>query len=36
MRGQCGPRQVEGAQVCLVTGRGQTLNCANATILRKG
>jgi acetyl-CoA acetyltransferase len=35
MRGQCGPRQVEGAEVCLVTGRGQSLNCANATILRK-
>jgi len=36
MRGQCGPRQVKDAQVCLVTGRGQSLNCANATILRKG
>ncbi|HEY0297036.1 MAG TPA: thiolase family protein [Bordetella sp.] len=36
MRGECGPRQVAGAEVCLVTGRGQALNCANATILRKG
>ena len=36
LRGQGGPRQVEGAEVCLVTGRGQSLNCANATILRKG
>lgn len=34
MRGQCGPRQVPGAEVCLVTGRGMALNCANATILR--
>ncbi|MBV7482210.1 thiolase family protein [Bordetella sp. BOR01] len=36
MRGECGPRQVEGAEICLVTGRGQALNCANATILKKG
>lgn len=36
MRGECGVRQVRGAEVCLVTGRGQALNCANATILRKG
>ncbi|MFD1840570.1 thiolase family protein [Paracidovorax cattleyae] len=36
MRGECGPRQVQGAEVCLVTGRGQALNCANATILSKG
>ena len=36
MRGACGERQVKGAEVCLVTGRGQALNCANATILRKG
>lgn len=34
IRGTCGPRQVEGAQVCLVTGRGMTLNCANAMLLR--
>jgi acetyl-CoA acetyltransferase len=36
MRGECGVRQVKGAEVCLVTGRGQALNCSNATILRKG
>lgn len=36
MRGQCGPRQVQGAETCLVTGRGMTLNCANAMVLRKG
>lgn len=34
MRGECGERQVKGAQTCLVTGRGMTLNCANAMILR--
>ena len=34
MRETCGPRQVAGAEVCLVTGRGMTLNNANATILR--
>ncbi len=33
MRGACGERQVEGAEVCLVTGRGMTLNCANAMLL---
>lgn len=36
MRGECGVRQVKGAEVCLVTGRGNALNCANANILRKG
>jgi acetyl-CoA acetyltransferase len=36
MRGHCGPRQVAGAEVGLVTGRGMTLNCANALVLRKG
>ena len=36
MRGACGERQVKGAEVCLVTGRGQALNTSNATILRKG
>ncbi len=36
LRGECGPRQVEGAEVCLVTGRGMALNSANATILRRG
>ena len=35
LRGECGPRQVEGAEVCLVTGRGMTLNCSGALILRK-
>lgn len=34
MRGACGPRQVEGAETCLVTGRGMALNCANAMVLR--
>lgn len=34
MRGECGERQVKGAETCLVTGRGMTLNCANAMILR--
>ncbi len=33
MRGTCGPRQVKGAEVCLVTGRGMTLNCSNAMLL---
>ena len=33
MRGTCGPRQVEGAEVCLVTGRGLNLNIGNALIL---
>lgn len=36
MRGECGVRQVQGAEMCLVTGRGLALNCSNATILRKG
>ena len=36
MRGQCGERQVPDAQVCLATGRGMALNCANALVLRKG
>lgn len=35
MRGECGQRQVEGAELCLVTGRGMTLNCSNAMILKK-
>ena len=34
MRGQGGERQVKDAQTCLVTGRGMTLNCSNAMILR--
>lgn len=36
LRGQCGPRQVAGAQVCLVTGRGMTLNNAAAMVLTQG
>ena len=36
MRGQCGERQVKDAETTLVTGRGMTLNCANALVLRKG
>jgi acetyl-CoA acetyltransferase len=33
VRGECGERQVEGAEVCLVTGRGMTLNTASALVL---
>jgi acetyl-CoA acetyltransferase len=36
MRGQGEKRQVDGAEVCLVTGRGMALNCSNAMILKKG
>jgi acetyl-CoA acetyltransferase len=36
MRGACGERQVKDAATCLVTGRGMTLNCANALVLRRG
>ena len=36
MRGHCGARQVVGAEIGLVTGRGQALNCANALVLSKG
>lgn len=36
MRRACGPRQVADAELCLVTGRGMALNCANAIILRRG
>lgn len=35
MRGECGERQVEGAETCLVTGRGMTLNCSNAMVLHR-
>jgi len=35
LRGECGPRQVAGAETCLVTGRGMTLNCSNALILAR-
>lgn len=33
VRGECGDRQVEGAELCLVTGRGMTLNTASALVL---
>lgn len=36
LRGDAGERQVDGAEVCLVTGRGMTLNCSNAMVLTKG
>ena len=32
-RGECGERQVDGAELCLVTGRGMTLNTASCLIL---
>lgn len=35
LRGQGGDRQVSGAELCLVTGRGRPLNNANATVLQK-
>jgi acetyl-CoA acetyltransferase len=33
MRHECGPRQVPGAEVTLVTGRGMTLNTSAALVL---
>jgi acetyl-CoA acetyltransferase len=33
IRGECGPRQVRDAELCLVTGRGMTLNTASCLIL---
>jgi acetyl-CoA acetyltransferase len=33
IRGECGPRQVKDAELCLVTGRGMTLNTASCLIL---
>lgn len=33
IRGQAGDRQVDGAELCLVTGRGMTLNTASCLIL---
>lgn len=33
IRGECGQRQVEGAELCLVTGRGMTLNTSSCLIL---
>lgn len=36
LRGECGPRQVAGAEVALVTGRGMTLNTSAALVLGRG
>ena len=33
IRGECGERQVQAADVCLVTGRGMTLNTSSSLIL---
>jgi acetyl-CoA acetyltransferase len=33
VRGECGERQVEGTELCLVTGRGMTLNTASCLVL---
>lgn len=33
IRGECGNRQVDGAEVCLVTGRGMTLQTSSALVL---
>ncbi|MGH3257974.1 MAG: thiolase family protein [Streptosporangiaceae bacterium] len=33
LRGQCGERQRSGAETCLVTGRGMTLNTSSCLIL---
>jgi acetyl-CoA acetyltransferase len=33
VRGECGERQVPGAELCLVTGRGQILNTASCLVL---
>jgi len=35
IRGECDERQVKDAEVCLVTGRGMTLNTASCLILGK-
>ena len=35
IRGESGERQVKDAEVCLVTGRGMTLNTASCLILGK-
>jgi acetyl-CoA acetyltransferase len=35
MRGECEQRQVKHGELCLVTGRGMTLNCSNALVLRR-
>jgi acetyl-CoA acetyltransferase len=36
LRAECGPRQVLGAKIGLVTCRGMTLNCSAAAILGNG
>ncbi len=36
LRHACDARQVADAELCLVTGRGMALNCANAMILKRG
>jgi acetyl-CoA acetyltransferase len=33
IRGECGDRQVDGAELCLVTGRGMTLQTSSALVL---
>ena len=33
VRGEAGPRQVKDAELCLVTGRGMTLNTASCLVL---
>jgi acetyl-CoA acetyltransferase len=33
IRGECGDRQVQNAELCLVTGRGMTLNTATCLVL---
>jgi acetyl-CoA acetyltransferase len=33
VRGECGDRQVPGAELCLVTGRGMTLNTSSCLVL---
>jgi acetyl-CoA acetyltransferase len=33
VRGECNGRQVDGAELCLVTGRGMTLNTASSLVL---
>jgi acetyl-CoA acetyltransferase len=35
LRGECGQRQVGGAELSLVTGRGMTLNTSSCLILKK-
>lgn len=35
LRGEGEARQVDGAELCLVTGRGMTLNCAAAAVLAR-